>query len=141
MTRNITRLEIHLQSLLHLIMERGWFSELVAFRIKRSVNRNSSKQEHLRKRDNIPWKTSSQAISASRPPSTRMSSCRLACFPPPRTAGRNSPSLTILSSMPRLTGSAMPYTRRKVSIFMASCVARHANRRASSGCVDVGAGM
>lgn len=40
--------------------------------------------------------------------------------------------------MPRRTGSAMPYARRRDSIFIASWVARHASRRASRGCVEEG---
>jgi hypothetical protein len=40
--------------------------------------------------------------------------------------------------MPRRTGSAIPYARRRDSIFSESWVARQASRRASNGCVEEG---
>lgn len=102
---------------------------------------NPEKDIKTGKGENIPKNTSSHPISQSLPPSTRISSWTLPSFDPPRTAGRKSPSRTFFSSIPRRTGSAMPYIRRSVSIFIASCVARHASRRASSGWVDTGAGI
>ncbi|TFB03135.1 hypothetical protein CCMA1212_004549 [Trichoderma ghanense] len=58
--------------------------------------------------------------------------------PPPRAMGRHSPSRTILSSMPRRMGSAMPKVRRRDSMRTASWVASQDLRRASRGCVETG---
>lgn len=81
-----------------------------------------------------PLYTSSHPISPSRP--ARMSACTPEPPIPPRHIGRHSPARTMLSSMPRLTGSAMPNCRLSVSILRLSCVVRHCERRDSSGCVD-----
>lgn len=80
----------------------------------------------------VPLKISSQLISVSLP--ARMSVCTLA--DPPSTCGLHSPSLAIRSSIPRLTGSAMPNVLRSISIFSESWVACQFASRASRGCFD-----
>lgn len=77
-----------------------------------------------------PINISSQPIVVSLP--ARISSCTPGT-PPPSTIGRHSPSLTVLSSIPRLIGSAMPNVLFRPSNFKASCVAVHCARRDSSG--------
>jgi hypothetical protein len=76
---------------------------------------------HLGSEHNVPWNTSSNPISVSRPWSMSL------CTPlePPSAAGRHSPACAILSSIPLRTGSAMPNCRLSISIFMRSCVSRH----------------
>lgn len=81
-------------------------------------------------------KTSSHAISASRP--ARISSCTLPA--PPLAAfkqfGRHSPPRTMPSSICRRTGSASPNWRRRSCIFSSSWVLRQFARRDSRGWVD-----
>ena len=95
-------------------------------KIRSEPPRNNRIEKHS------PTKTSSHPTSISLP--AKISPLTPALFP--NTLGLHSPSRAIFSSIPLLTGSAIPNVRRSPSIFSASCVARQRTMRASSGWVD-----